>query len=82
MGLNYQASQFRTDNIFNAYERTIYANVLNTKYDFDLFISVHVNSFEQESVSGFRIDYCAENDQSSISASYAEKLKNAIIELI
>ena len=77
-GLDYQSSQFRSDNIFNAYERTIYANILNKQYDFDLFISVHVNSFEQESVSGFRIDYCAENDQSSFSASFAEKMKAAI----
>ncbi len=78
LGISYQASQLHDDEIFSAYERTIYSNILNEDYSFDLLVSIHVNSFEQESVSGFRLDYCSENDYSVKSAEYSEKVKDAL----
>ncbi len=69
LGINYDDDKIkRNNNIFDAYERTVYANVLAAENEIDLFISIHVNaSASSDTATGFEIDYCAENDYSNIS---------------
>ncbi len=56
------------NNIFDAYERTVYANVLAKKTEIDLFFSIHVNAnADTDTAEGFEIDYCAENASSEMS---------------
>ncbi len=57
------------NNIFDAYERTVYANVLAQKTEIDLFFSIHVNAnADTNTAQGFEIDYCAENSSSEMSS--------------
>ena len=46
----------------------------------DFFISVHCNSFGDESVNGTRLYYCTENSEKT--AGYAEKMADAIYNLL
>lgn len=73
----YEAKHFVDNNIFSAYERSIYANVIAAQQTVDLYISLHVNSVETEieKRSGFEIDYCIDNDYSDAS----EKIFDFII---
>ncbi len=57
------------NNIFDAYERTVYANVLAKETEIDLFFSIHVNAnADTDTAEGFEIDYCAENASSEMSS--------------
>ncbi len=83
--INYKSSKFQENNIFSAYERSIYSNIIDHDYDFDMFISLHVNSFEQEDISGYLIGYSdgkedtpkcdilAENIKASLNTSFPDK---------
>ncbi len=69
LGIEYDKDKVKTgNNIFDAYERTVYANVLNESNEIDLFLSIHVNAnANTDTVEGFEIDYCAENSSSQMS---------------
>lgn len=61
--IEYDIAKCVDNNIFSAYERTVYANYLSKVNDVDLYISIHVNAMENNpDYSGFEIDYCAENE--------------------
>lgn len=64
--------------VFSAYERTIYSNVLHAENDVDLFISLHVDSFTDSSVSGFSIFYCTENESTPESFKAVFAMENAL----
>ena len=76
--LSYKAEKFETNRVFSAYERTIYANVLNAENKYNLFVSLHVNAIEEGKASGFQLDYCCENAYSSASKIAAESIKNSL----
>lgn len=68
--ISYDVARFEENNVFSAYERAIYANVINAQSPIDLFISIHVNSIENnEKISQYEIYYHKQNP-------CAEKLKN------
>jgi len=68
-GISYDKLRFVEDDIFSAYERAIYANTINAKKCVDLFISLHINSIENnEEISQYEIYYYKQNP-------YAESLK-------
>ncbi len=83
--ISYKASKFQENNIFSAYERSIYSNIIDHEYDFDMFVSLHVNSFEQEEISGYLIGYSdgkedtpkcdilAENIKASLNSAFPDK---------
>ena len=77
-GIDYKPENFSEDNVYSAYERTIYTNVVNRKKNFDFFISLHVNSVTDESVGGFQLDYCDGNSYSDTSAVYAQNLVDSL----
>lgn len=64
-GVGYDAEKLIDNNVFDAYERAVYANVLNAEGEIDLFLSIHVNAnAESSECEGFEIDYCSENSSS------------------
>lgn len=72
-GIVYKPNKFFYNNIFSAYERTIYTDILCIENDLDLFVSIHVNSNpDTDTATGFSIDYCAENPFSSLSKKLME----------
>lgn len=70
MGIEFDREKITPENnIFEAYERTLYANVLTKKTEIDLFFSIHVNAnADTNKAEGFEIDYCAENSSSEMSS--------------
>lgn len=66
LGVEYIADRINYGNdVFDAYERAVYANVLNAENEIDLMLSIHVNAnADSDTVTGFEIDYCAENESS------------------
>lgn len=79
LGIKYSASNFAANDVFSAYERTIYANVLNAGERFDLFLSLHVNAVESGNASGFQLDYCSENSYSEKSGTISDALKESLV---
>lgn len=70
LGIDFEGERITAENnIFDAYERTVYANVLAKKTEVDLFFSIHVNAnADTDTAEGFEIDYCAENSSSEMSS--------------
>ena len=62
------------DNLFNKYERVIYASILDYEYGVDFFLSVHFNSNEVSSVEGCAIYYCETSPGTDISLAFAESV--------
>lgn len=77
--IEYNIDKCVDNNIFSAYERTIYANYLSKINAVDFFISIHVNAMENNpDYSGFEIDYCAENESSSVSKIFFDSIIDAV----
>lgn len=77
--IEYNIDKCVDNNIFSAYERTIYANYLSKINAVDFFISIHVNAMENNpDYSGFEIDYCAENESSSVSKIFFDTIIDAV----
>ena len=67
------------NNIFSPYERVIYINCLDAMYGVDFSISIHVNAnAESDTLSGFDLDYCKENEWSSESFEIVKKIRSMI----
>lgn len=83
LGMTFMEDKLEHDNRFAPYNRSVWANVLHRDTYIDLFISLHIDSFDSmESVRGTRIYYCSETSYSSESAalcsSLAESVKDAL----
>ncbi len=74
LGVSFSSSYFTENKVFHAYERTIWANILNKQYNFDVMISLHVNALEEASVSGYQVYFCSTNDYSAKSEVISKKL--------
>lgn len=56
--ISYDNGRLQENEVFSAYERAVYANIINAKTPVDLFVSVHVNSIENnEDISQYEIYY-------------------------
>ena len=80
-GVSYDKTkeQWMDNNIFSPYERVIYMNCLDAMVGVDFALSVHVNANEHSTdISGFDLDYCAENEWSDQSRAIAQVLKNKL----
>ena len=74
-----EKSQWEDNHIFSPYEQVIYMNCLDAMVGVDFAISVHVNANAQsEDISGFDLDYCAQNDWSAESRVFAQALKDKL----
>lgn len=77
-GVDYDTAKdtWKDNAVFSPYERVIYMNVLDAMYGVDFAFSVHINSNpDSTELSGFDLDYCAENPWSEESKVYAEALR-------
>ncbi len=80
-GIEYDSSRIVENNVFSAYERAIYASVLNKKTPIDLFVSLHINSIENSpEVSRYELYYYKDNPHSkqlkALCESIADNLDN------
>ncbi len=65
-GIDYDPEKVKDNEIFSAYERALYEEILTIEEKIDFFISIHVNSVEHaEYVDGYELYYCNENPHSS-----------------
>lgn len=77
--VNYMPDKLAHDKRFAAYNRSVYANVLNMQQPIDLLISLHADAYVgSSSVGGTRIYHCSENDYTAKSSKLNSKLANAI----
>ncbi len=81
--LTYKPEKIIDNNVFSAYERVIWENILDqqTEGGLDLFVSLHVNSIEDEpQVSGMSIDFCEDNPNLSFLRSFSKDLKKVYLD--
>lgn len=66
-GVDFDPEKMKDNNVFDAYERTVYANILAKDTEIDFMLSIHVNAnADSDKCEGFEIDYCAENASSDV----------------
>lgn len=71
----YDSSRIIENNVFSAYERVIYASVLNKETPINLFISLHTNSLENHpEVSRYELYYYKDNPYSDKLSSFCSTL--------
>jgi N-acetylmuramoyl-L-alanine amidase len=79
LGLDYTDDKVIDNNIFSAYERTMYANILNCSDPVDAFISLHVNSnVDSGTLSDFTVDYCGENSSTAYSGELVDSVLSSL----
>lgn len=81
--LEYKPENMVDNNVFSAYERVIWENVLDQqiKGGLDLFVSLHVNSIENAAhVSGMSIDYCEDNPNKEFLSAFSKLLEKTYLD--
>lgn len=79
LGMSILEDKLVDDGRFAPYNRSVWANVLHRDTYIDLFVSIHIDSFEEmESVRGTRIYYCTDTPYSIGS----KKLCDALVESV
>ena len=81
--LEYKPENMVDNDVFSAYERVIWENVLDkeTKGGLDLFVSLHVNSIENaDHISGMSIDYCEDNPNKEFLSAFSKLLEKSYLE--
>ncbi len=79
LGITLKEDGIKENNIFSAYERGIYEEILTKDARIDFFISLHVNSVEHASyVDGFELYYCEDNPCSDTIVRFGDNLSNAL----
>ena len=79
LGMSFMEDKLADDSRFAPYNRSVWANVLHRDTYIDLFVSIHIDSFESmESVRGTRIYYCTENAYSGKSKELCDSLSSAV----
>ena len=63
LGIEYKAEAVNENNTFYAYERALYAMVMDEKVGVDMFVSLHVNAVENGDISGYELFYCSDNPE-------------------
>lgn len=62
LGVDYDSSKIKNNNIFSAYERLIYASNIHKQNPVDLLISLHINSIEgYPDINRYELYYCETN---------------------
>lgn len=78
-GVEYVGEDIIENDIFSAYERAIYSASIAEKEGIDLFLSLHVNSIENNpDISQYEIDYYKGNPYSTSLAVLAESLSGKL----
>ncbi len=81
LGIAYDKNKFEVNDVFSAYERVIYSEVLHREVEIDLMLSIHVNAnADTNTLERFEIDYCAEKEASEQTSFAFEAICNALEE--
>lgn len=76
--LEYDSTRLIENNNFSAYERVIYANVINETEPIDLLVSLHINSIENHpELSQYELYYYENNPHAAEIRQLCESLENA-----
>lgn len=76
--LEYDSTRIIENNNFSAYERVIYANVVNETQPIDLLVSLHVNSIENHpELSQYELYYYENNPHAEELKTLCKNLENA-----
>lgn len=79
LGMTYMKDKLVDDQRFAPYNRAVWANVLHRDTFIDLFVSIHIDSYDAlDTVRGTRIYYCSENAYSVGSQNLAASVKDAL----
>lgn len=79
LGITLKENGIKENNIFSAYERGIYEEILVRDEAVDFFISLHVNSVENaDYVNGFELYYCKENPNQLFLSQWGKNLTEAL----
>lgn len=66
------------DNLFNKYERVMYASILNYEDEVDFFLSIHFNSYETGDVCGAAVYYYENCPNTYVASKFASIVMNEI----
>lgn len=79
LGIEYKEDGIIENNIFSAYERGIYEEILIIEENIDFFISLHVNSVENaDYVDGYELYYCEDNPYSYDLQAFGNRLDEVL----
>ncbi len=79
LGIKLKEDGIKENNIFSAYERGIYEEILVKDEAVDFFISLHVNSVENASyVDGYELYYCNKNPNQILLSQFGKNLGTAL----
>jgi len=79
LGITLKENGIIENNIFSAYERGIYEEILVREAAVDFFISLHVNSVENASyVDGYELYYCKDNPNQTLLNQFGENLSQVL----
>lgn len=79
LGITLKENGIKENNIFSAYERGIYEEILTRDARIDFFISLHVNSVEHaDYVDGFELYYCEDNPEGETIVRFGNNLDAAL----
>lgn len=77
-GVLYDTAKMSEGDVFSAYERSIWANVLQKQYKNCFFVSLHTNSYEDPGISGLSIDYYAGDEKAAALADFCAAFDSAV----
>lgn len=79
LGIKYKADKMNENGVFDAYERSVWTNILDARQPIDLFVSIHVNSItDHPEINGFSIDYYESNPSVGFLRSLSGGLKKML----
>lgn len=79
LGIKYDPEQIVENEVFSAYERSVWENVTDARFHIDLFVSLHINSIENApECSGFSVDWYEGNPQAQLLSYLAQSIKERL----
>ena len=63
LGIEYKSEAVNENNTFYAYERALYAMIMDETVGVDMFVSLHVNAIEKEDIKGYQLFFCSDNPE-------------------
>ncbi len=79
LGIEYKEDKIIENNIFSAYERALYEEILIREEAVDFFISLHVNSVEHaDYVDGYELYYCEDNPEADTILAFGAALEDVL----
>ena len=79
LGIDYKSDGIKENEIYSAYERAMYEEILVREQSVDFFMSIHVNSVEHaDYVDGYELYYCNSNPHASRISQFGGRLASVL----